>query len=159
MAYTADQDDMAEAEDSSFVANRVPNMSVARRGSVYESRRVDCDTVSFSCIHNKPLSGNMKSVGEGIMDVDKGKTMSPATARAWSDKSCREGFLLKQGSGLLPTWKRRYCVLKDSLFSYYKKRGDVRVQGVLNFDFLKCALTRDESDPLCLKFTYYHNAK
>ncbi|GAM27975.1 hypothetical protein SAMD00019534_111510 [Acytostelium subglobosum LB1] len=43
----------------------------------------------------------------------------------------KEGFLLKEGHVLIRSWKKRYCLLKDGLFYYFKHQSDSEPAGMI----------------------------
>ncbi len=158
--------DDAEGEDSVFFANKVPSMPIDKgikeagdghsgMKEEWDETRLDTEVQlnsSYSCVHNRPLSCKLGAAG-CIMNDDNFRLLSPTSGIVRRDGSCRQGMLMKQAGGLLKPWKPRYCVLKKSIFVYYKKQGDIKVQGALNFDFLLCSVEREDADK-CPNFTY-----
>lgn len=55
----------------------------------------------------------------------------------------KEGWLLKRSyeSPSVIGWQRRYCVLKNQKFLYYKSEDKIKLDGVIDFNLLTCLIT------------------
>jgi len=55
-------------------------------------------------------------------------------------KMFKKGWLEKCGGKMFNTWKPRYCILKNSVFTYYRQENDQNIKGILNLSFVHCRI-------------------
>ena len=114
---------------------------------------------SLSNIHAAPMVYEPPCIGSRIRPEPRSRAFSPTFSAKCDGEECKEGQMWRQSSGFLKSWKRKYCRLKKHVFAYYKNKGDIKVQGVLNFDMLTCAINTvadGETQSQFMYCTQYH---
>ena len=99
------------------------------------------DLGNVSNVRNGNASGNGN--GNKVDNHNKPK-VSPRKQSAESrfkelkDLQNMKGLLYKKSSGVLASYKPRYCVLRKHRFKYYKNQNDIKFSGVIDFDLVSC---------------------
>lgn len=107
----------------------------------------------FSDLVNK----NKKVANRNLLELNEYKEQSSNASQSWAKYSSRqsltvseseqletkEGWLLKRSykSPMFLGWQRRYWVIKNQRFVYYKEQDKKTLDGVIDFNLLTCLIT------------------
>jgi RAC serine/threonine-protein kinase len=75
--------------------------------------------------------------------IKKQKLIPKVTATDALLDAEKSGWMQKQG-GSYKSWKKRYCILKDGYFYYYKEKTDPNPQGVVDLRGCCCDSIQQE---------------
>eukprot|EP00826_Nyctotherus_ovalis_P012915 TRINITY_DN13438_c0_g5_i1.p2 TRINITY_DN13438_c0_g5~~TRINITY_DN13438_c0_g5_i1.p2 ORF type:complete len:193 (-),score=36.08 TRINITY_DN13438_c0_g5_i1:979-1557(-) len=103
---------------------KVPCMNIESRHKSYFTR----ESIAGTCIVN------------GTLRLRSENKFVPKVCVEIIAKTFKKGWLSKRGGKLFNAWKPRFCILKNSIFTYYRQENDSNIRGTINFNCIPCKL-------------------
>lgn len=136
-----------DALNCKCIPYQVP-ISKCRKSAEWHSRSKSClDIRKSTSIHHMPsqtekpfLIQDMKGNNSNNRGLQKRISCTFLPAKK------REGMLSKSSSGILQSWKEKYCVLENKSFLYYDKKGDCKLKGCIDFNRINCQIVIENCD-------------
>jgi len=157
-----ESEDLVELGDE--ISANVPNSTNETKPNIFPKEGQE-DVPDSNQKVNKRFHENMISHPDLKLILIQGKKLADAFAvtkkgycspRAITD--FREGYLEKQSTSLLETWKTKYCRVGNSIFMFFKSLQNGLLSGHIDFRRIPTKITYD---PMNLTFTLaiYWNGK